>query len=223
MAIRSEQTGTEELIKDGLFLWASLESDPETEPLAKVVRQEIDKLKAADLVTREAEETQTAKWALLQRAEFAHDELQRECELDVFKSVKKDRKAPEYRAVYPGGLSALIQLSGKEQERAVTGMLKGLDAHHPELAKQYKKDLSALSRKATQAEDEWGKAQAQATQAFQSERLSRAGLVRTMQRTEGSLLTQFPGDRARVRSYFRAHRRSEEAAPAEPAPAPAGT
>ncbi len=221
MAIRSEQTGTEELIKDGLFLWASLLSDPETEPLAKSVRQEVDKLKAADQDTRAAEEAQTAKWALLQRAEFAHDDLQRECELDVFKAVKKNRKADEYRSLYPSGFSALIQLSGKEQERAVAGMLKGLEAHHPELAKQYKKELSALARKATQAEDDWDKAQAQAAQAFKDERLARSGLVRAMQRTEGSLLAQFPGNRTRVRSYFRDHRRTRDSEPAEPTPAPA--
>ena len=221
MAIRSEQTGTEELIKDGLFLWASLLSDPETEPLAKAVRQEIDKLKTADLETREAEEAQTAKWAQLQRAEFGHDDLQRECELDVFKAVKKDRKADAYRSLYPDGLSALVQLSGKEQERAVQGMLKGLLAHHPDLAKQYQKELSALARKATQAEDDWAKAQALAAQAFQGERLARSRLVRAMQRTEGSLLAQFPGNRTRVRSYFRDHRRTRDSEPAEQAPSPA--
>ena len=218
MAIRSEQTGTEELIKDGLFLWASLLSDPETEPLAKSVRQEVDKLKAADQDTRAAEEAQTAKWALLQRAEFAHDDLQRECELDVFKAVKKNRKADEYRSLYPSGFSALIQLSGKEQERAVAGMLKGLEAHHPELAKQYKKSLAELARKATVAEEEWEAAEAKAGQAFQSERLQRAGLVRVMQRSEGALTSLFPGDRTRVRSYFRDTKRPRRE---DPAPAPA--
>lgn len=220
MAIRGEQTGTEELIKDGLFLWAALLSDPETEHLAKPVRQSIDQLRSADLATRSAEEAVVEKSALLERSEYLHDDLQRECELDVLKSVKKNRQADGYRSVYPSGLSGLIVLSGKEQERAVEGMLKALDVEHPTLAKQYKKTLADLAKKATQSEADWEAAEAKAAQAFQSERLSRAGLVRSMQRTEGALLTLFPGDRGRVRSYFRDHKRARREGPEAPTPAP---
>lgn len=218
MGIRGERTGSEELIKDGLFLWAAVLGDPETEHLGKPVRQGIDGLKVADQATRGAEEAEIEKAAHLERAEYLHDALQRECELDVLKRTKKDRKAEGYRRVYPSGLSGLIQLGGKEQERAVEGMLKALEIEHPELAKQYKKDLAELARKAAQAEEEWQAAEAKAEQAFQGERLARAGLVRVMQRTEGALLALFPGDRARVRSYFRDTKRPRRE---DPAPAPA--
>lgn len=219
MAIRGEQTGTDELIKDGLFLWAALLADPETEHLQKPLRQGIDGLKTADQATRAAEEAEVEKASLLERAEYLHDGLQRECELDVLKRTKKNRKAEGYRRVYPVGLSGLISLSGKEQERAVEGMLKALEIEHPELAKQYKKDLAELAAKATQAEEAWQAAEARAAQAFQSERVARALLVRTMQRSEGALLSLFPGDRARVRSYFRAYKRSRRDEPEAPAPA----
>src|SRR4051794_554806 len=101
MAIRSEQTGTEELIRDGLFLWAAVLGDPDTETLAPPIRAAIDLLKAADQTTRSAEELAVEKAALLERAEYLHDNLQRECELDVLKSVKKNRQADAYRSVYP--------------------------------------------------------------------------------------------------------------------------
>lgn len=221
MAIRGEQTGTQELRRDGLFLWASLLSDPATAHLAKPVRQAADNLMTSEQATRAAEKAEIEKWAHLQRAEFEHDDLQRECELDVFKAVKKNRKADGYRSVYPSGLSDLIQRTGKEQQLAVEGMLKGLEAHHPELGKRYKKELTELSRKATQAEQEWEAAESRAAQAFQAERLARARLVRTMQRTAGALLTLFPGDWSRVRSYFRDRRRTRDDAPAvTPAPPP---
>lgn len=218
MGIRSEQTGSEELIKDGLYLWAAVLSDPETEHLQKPVRQGIDGLKVADQATRGAEEVAIEKAAHCERAEYVHDGLQRECELDVQKRTKKDRKAEGYRRVYPSGLSGLIQLSGKEQERAVEGMLKALEIEHPDLAKQYKKDLAELARKAAQAEEERDAAEAKAAQAFQSERLARANLVRVMQRTEGALRSLFPGDRARVRSYFRDVKRPRRDDPPAPDP-----
>lgn len=216
MGIRNEQTGTEELIKDGLYLWAALYADPETEHLSKTVRQAIDQLKRADLLTREAEEVAVEKAALLERAEYVHDDLHRQAELDVLKSVKKNRKSDGYRSVYPHGLSSLIALSGKEQEREVEAMVKNLEVKYPELAKQYKKDLLDLAKKASQSEDAWLTAQAKAEQAFQDERLQRATLVRVMQRTEGALLSLFPGDRARVRSYFRDLKRPRREAPKSP-------
>ena len=221
MAIRGEQTGTEELIKDGLFHWSALLGDPETEQLAKPVRQAIDLLKTADQATRASEETAVEKAALLERGEYLHDSLQRECELDVLKRAKKNRQSDGYRSVYPSGLSSLIMLFGKEQERAVEGMLKALEVEYPDLAKQYKKSLAELAKKATQAEEEWEAAEAKAGQAFQSERLQRTGLVRVMQRSEGALLSLFPGDRARVRSYFRDHKRGRRPDAEIPAPSPA--
>lgn len=220
MAIRGEQTGTEELIKDGLFHWAALLSDPETEHLAKPVRQAIDLLKTADQATRGAEESVVEKSALLDRAEYLHDDLHRECELDVLKKVKKNRASDGYRSVYPSGLSGLIMLLGKEQERAVLGMLKALEVEHPELAKQYKKGLAERAKAAALAEQEWEAAEARAGQAFQSERLLRAGLVRVLRRSEGALLSLFPGDRARVRSYFRDSKRGRRPDPELPAPTP---
>ena len=216
MAIRGERTGSGELRKDALFLWAGLLSGPETEPLAKPVRQGIDGLKAADQATCDAEELAIEKSALLERAEYVHDNLHRELELDVLKSVKKKRDDAGYRSVYPHGLSALIALSGKEQERAVTNMLQALEENHPELSKQYKQPLSELARNATLAEEAWADAESKAGQAFQTERLQRANLVRIMQRTEGALSALFPGDRSRVRSYFRDFRRTRREDPATP-------
>lgn len=217
MAIRSELTSTDELTKDALFTWAAVLAEPETAHLAKAIRQDIDGLKTADAKTRDAEEAEIEKEAMAARSEYLHDSLQRECELDVLKACKKDRHGPGYRAVFPHSFSGLIQLRGQEQERAVQAQVQGLAVEHPALAKQYKDRLLDLAHKATVAETAFLQAEAAAAAAFASERLARAQLVRTLQRTEGALTALFPGDRSHVRTFFRP-RRTPKPTPQPPTP-----
>lgn len=202
-SIRGERTGTENLLRDGRYHYAALLADPETSHLAPLTKPRIDSLKQAATLTEDAELFRLEKQALYARAEYLHDNLQRECELDIYKSVKKNRQAPSYRKVYPQGFSALIAQSGAEQERSVKTMLKGLVAHFPTVAKKYGKDLEKLAAEASAAETALKEAEAEVGRLFVAEQLERGELFRQMRRNEGSLLSLFPDDRARVRLYFR--------------------
>lgn len=220
-SIRNEKTSTEELLRDARYHYAALLSDPDTAPLADAVKKRADALRKVTAATLDAEEMRVEKQALRDRSEYLHDGKHRELELEVLLAVKKARDLPAYRRVYPLGLSALIAESGEAQERATVAALKGLSTEHPALHKRYGKVLTDLAAAAAAAEREWLQAESDAAQAFSGEQLARIDLVRQMQKNEGALTAQFPGERARVRSYFRNRKRSGEAEPAAPTPAPA--
>lgn len=222
-SIRTERTGTDELLRDARYHYAAVLSDPGTAALAPAVKTRADALRKAAAVTVDAEETRVEAQALRDRAEFEHDGKHRELELEVLLAVRKDRGLAAYKRVYPQGLSALIAESGEAQARATTAALKGLEADHPALHKRYAKTLTELATAAAKAEKDWLQAESDAAQAFSGEQLARIDLVRQLQKNEGALTAQFPGERGRVRSYFRNRKRGGEAQPAAPAPAPRPT
>lgn len=217
MAIRDEESGSTELKRDARFHNAALTADKRTEHLAGPVQTVIVELTKGALATENADEARLIALAKLTRADFELDELLRELELDLLKAVAKNRKDPLYRAVLPEGLSAVVALRGSEQSDAIDGVVKALDKRAPDLAKRYSKDLTRLAKVAVDAEAAWKKAESNASAVFGEEVLARLDLVRQLQKNEGALMTLFPGQRRRVRSFFRPTRR-RGAAPDSGAP-----
>lgn len=220
-AIRDEKTSTPELLRDARYHYAALLADPDSEHLAPAVKRRIEDLSTARATTQDAEFVRLEKQALCDRAEYLHDNLHRDCEIEVLAAVKKNRTVPGYRTIYPQGFSALIALSGEEQEHAVTNMLKGLAQMQPAIAKRYEKDLAKLAAAATKAEKDRSKAESEAEHLFSAEVLARTELFRQLRRNEGALLALFPDEKARLRLYFRSQSRrrdKDEAETPEPAP-----
>lgn len=216
MAIRDEESGSAELKRDARFHGAAVIADKRSEHLAAGVQAVVTELTKAALATEAADDARLVALARLTRADFELDERLRELELDVLKAVSKNRKDPLYRAVFPNGLSAVVALRGQEQGEAVDTIVKALDKRAPAIAKDYSKDLARLSKVAVDAEAAWKKAETNAS-VFGEEVLARLDLVRQLQKNEGALLTIFPGQRRRVRSFYRPTRR-RGAAPDDGAP-----
>lgn len=218
--IRSEDTSTAEVLRDGRYHHSALLADPEAAHLAAPIKQRIETLVKARTETEAADAVRQEKQALRDRAEYLHDDLHRACELEVLGLVKKNRAATAYRQTYRQGFSGLIALSGEEQEREVKEMVKGLEAAFPDLGKKYKKDLLKRAADAAAAARALAEAETGAAHAFAAEVLCRGELARQMRRNEGALLSLFPDDKALVRLYFRNRRRP---AKDEPTPAPSPT
>lgn len=222
--IRDENTGTDELLRDGRYHYAALLADPETTHLAPGVKGQMDGLQKAEAASQAADLLFLEKQALWDRAEYLHDQRERVVELMVQGAVNKNRRAPAYAEVYPHGLSDVVALSGEEQERRVAQLLSKLLQHHPDLYKKYGKELEKLAQEATAAEKAQRGAESAAEQAFLNVRAARGELSRQLRRNEGALITLFPGDRARIRLYYRrkTKTRAEDPAPEpEPGPTPA--
>lgn len=215
--IRDENTGTEELLRDARYHYAALLADPETAHLAPSVKRQMDALQAAEADSQAAELASLEKQALWNRAEYLHDTRQRVVELMVQGAVSKNRRAPAYAELYPHGLSDVVALSGEEQERRVGQLVSKLAAHHPDLHKKYGKELEKLAQEATAAEKAQRQAESAAEHAYLDVRAARGELSRQLRRNEGALITLFPGDRARIRLYYR---RTPKPRPADPSPEP---
>lgn len=215
--IRDENTGTDELLRDARYHYAALLADPETTHLAPSVKSQMDGLQKAEAGSQAADLLFLEKQALWDRAEYLHDQRERVVELMVQGAVNKNRRAPAYAELYPHGLSDVVALSGEEQERRVSQLLSKLAQHHPELFKKYGKELEKLAQEATAAEKAQRGAESAAEQAFLNVRAARGELSRQLRRNEGALITLFPGDRARIRLYYR---RKTKTRPEDPAPEP---
>jgi hypothetical protein len=122
-------------------------------------------------------------------------------------AVVRDRALPGYRTVYIGGFSALVALTGEEQEREVVKMCGAMETAHPELAKKHKKNLLKLAADATADEKALNQADTDAVHAFAAEVQARAALIAQLQRNEGALISLFPQDKACIRLYYRDGRR----------------
>ena len=217
MAIRDEESGSAELRRDARFHGAALIEDERTEPLEAAVQALVAVLSKATIATEAAVDARIIGLARLTRADFELDELLRQLELDLLKAVSKNRKDPLYRAVLPNGLSTVIALRGAAQSEAIDTIVKALDKRAPALAKEYSKELLRLAKLAVDAEKAWKKAETNASAVFGEEVLARLDLVRQLQKNEGALLSLFPGQRRRVRSFYRPSRQrnvaTDEAAP----------
>jgi hypothetical protein len=207
MAIRDEDSATAELRRDAVFHGAALLADKDTGHLASAVTSVVADLKSAADAAEDAETKRVVALARLARADFELDESLRQFELDLQKATNKDRKHPLFRAALPNGLSAVVSLRGAEQHEEVERISKVLEKRSAELAKAYSKELLRLSKAAVDAETAYVKASTAASAAFGEEVLARTSLVRQLQKNEGALLSLFPGQRRRVRSFYRPTRR----------------
>jgi hypothetical protein len=177
-----------------------------TTHLAPAVKTRIEALLKAEQQSDAADALRQEKQALRNRAEYLHDDAQRTCELEVLAVVSKDRALPAYRTVYIWWFSALVALTGEEQEREVVKMCAALETEHPEVAKKYKKNLLKLAAEATAAEKALRQADTDASHAFVAEVQARSTLVDQLRRNEGALISLFPRDKKRVRLYYRVRR-----------------
>lgn len=204
---------------------AALKADPQAMHLADAVQSGETALKQRRQTSEDREDVRVEGFALLMRADFELDDRCRAAELDAFSQVHKNRSAPEYRAAFPHGLSALIALRGEEQERAVRTLCAKLRERMPVLADRHEAELVRLAAAGTEAERAWKQAETDAAAAFAEEQIARSELVRQLHKSEGALRTLYPGQPRRVRSFFRPTRRrgaaSDDGGPEVP-PTPPG-
>ena len=216
MAIKNERSGTGALAKDGLYHYAALLANPETAALAATPKKAVDNLRKQRDAAEKADDAAITAGAVLDRCEFELDLLLRRSELEVLGAVDKKREALDYRAVLPNGFMALVNLTGAEQAREAQDYQTALAKTFPEISKKYGKALSSGAEALDSAETAWKEAVSEQARANADEVMARAELTRTLRKSEATLMGMFPGDRARVRSYFRKTRKSE--APEEPTP-----
>jgi hypothetical protein len=224
MGIRDERTATNEILRDARYHQAAVMADPGTAHLAKTIRDAREALKKARELREEADELRTEKLAVLLRTDYDLDEQLALAELALLAHVKKDRAAPAYRAVFPKGLSPIVGLRGEEEAREVKALLAPLKKHAPTIEQQYGKELRRLADESVAVENEWAEAETAAARAFADELRARTDLVRRLQKNEGALVMLYPGDRRRVRSFFRQTKRGTEQAlhPGTPAASRSG-
>lgn len=203
MAIRSSDTSSSELLRDSRYHRSAVASDPETHEMAEPLRPLEGELKVKRDVREEKEGIRMERLARLNRFDYLLDTVLGRVEFDVYGACDRNREDPRYRAVLPKGMAPIIALRGADEAIAVRAMLKVLGTHFPEIAKRHKKDLESLSESCEQAEKEWKQAEVDAAQALGAELVARRELVRQLQKNEGALMSLFPGDKRRVRSYFR--------------------
>ena len=220
MAIRDENTSTDVLLKDALFHEAALLAHPATVDLAPAVQAESESLEAREKDTRAAETKEVKAFAVLLRHDFEIDELIRGADAELLVAVGRDRDNPTYREALPGGMGALVSLRGEEEARGVRILLAVLATHHPTIAQKYEPKLSPLLDSSIAAEQAWKDAASVAGQARVSEYLARASLVRLLRKNEGILLSLFPGQKKKVRSFFRSSTKSKPKAKPTPPLAP---
>jgi hypothetical protein len=216
MAIRDERSGSEEILRDARFHRAALAGDPTTMHLAERVTPGIEALRAARAATDSREDSRLDALAALVRADFELDDRCRHAELEVLGFVNKDRSHAVYRACFPNGLSPLIAGRGREQANAVKTLVEALRSRVPDIGARHAEVLTTLAESATTAETAWKEAERQSAATFGEERIVRLELVRQLQKNEGALTEIFPGQRARVRSFFRPTRRRGAATDAGP-------
>ncbi|MBI3723837.1 hypothetical protein HY251_07790 [bacterium] len=212
MAIRGEETSTGEILRDARFHAAALEQNPKTKGLAGSVKEGRGALKKARDVSEDKEDARTDALAVLLRTDFELDEKVRTVELEALGAVSRNRDDPRYKEVFTKGLTALVAMRGEDEAREVRALSKKLGKHFPKLAELHAAALEKLADETEHAEKKWKDAELAAAMAFGEEVLARTALVRQLQKNEGALLVEFPGQKRRVRSFFRPTRRRGAAA-----------
>jgi hypothetical protein len=217
MAMPRDHYSSERILRDSGFHHAALLADAEAKHLAEPLAAERKKLKEARDATEAAEATSTEKLAVLLRTDFELDDLVRTVNLELLVAVGKNRQDPGYRAAFPNGLSALVGLRGEAQAREVKRLIGVLKEATPELAESRGAALDKLADESFAAEKAWRDSVTAGAQAFALERIARTELIEQMQKNEGALTVLYPGQRRRVRSFYRpAHRRGAAPETGEP-------
>ncbi len=129
-------------------------------------------------------------------------------------AVHKDRNSAGYKAVFPNGLDAVTKLRGEAESHESARIRGALARHFPRLQAAYAGELERLETSTNESERAWKQAEARATEAFAEEVEERRRLTEAMQKSEGALQTLFPGQKGRVRSFFRKKATSAEETPA---------
>lgn len=208
MAMPRDHHSSERILRDSGFHRAALLADAQAKHLAASISAERNKLKDARDATEAAQEKSTEDLALLLRTDFELDDLVRTVNLELLVAVGKDRQNATYRAAFPNGLSALVGLRGEAQAREVKRLIGVLKEGAPELAESRAAALDKLADESIAAETTWRDTVTRGAQAFALEQIARTELIEQMQKNEGALTVLYPGQRRRVRSFFRpAHRR----------------
>jgi len=203
VAIRDEQTSSLELVKDARYHHAAVLRDPRAKHLAPAVKTCQVGLKGRFDARLEAEGVQIEKFALFIFTDLELDAYIRKVELEVLAAVDKIREDARYEAVLPDGLTGIVSLRGADEARAVGLLNKELARHFPDIATRHAATLTALAEATTLAEEEWKQAEVDAGQAMTHETIARRELVQQLQKNEGALMILYPGQKRRVRSYFR--------------------
>lgn len=211
MTMRDERTGTTDLLRDSRYHRAALAADPKTKSLEEAVRLAESDLRKHRADRDETEEDRAAKLALLIRTEFELDERLRRCEGDVLASLNQERGNGIYKAAFPDGLSGLLAHRGDDEARAARNLAKVLGDQLPGVAKAHEDDLIDLADLLSASEKAWRQAEVDAGLARSGEAVARINLVRQLRKNESALLSLFPGQRRRVRSFFRSATQSGRA------------
>ncbi len=214
MAIRDENSSSEELLRDSRYHRKALASDPHTSQFSTAL-QPAEKLLRAAQAARQANEDQRAdELAVLIRTDYELDERLRTAELDVLKAVDRNRESEVYKAVFPKGLAAITAMRGEEGARAAQAVAVVMRRHLPAVAEAYAAELEKLAAATLQAEQAWKVADAAVQTAFEEERSARRELVKRLRQNEGVLISLFPGKRSLVRTFFRPTRVAAKASAA---------
>jgi hypothetical protein len=204
MAIRNEKASTAKILQDARFHRAAVGGHPKTLRLVERINAPYLSLKAARNATEEAEDAAMDAFARLTLADFELDEECRQSELDVLGATGKDRDAVEYRACFGlVSLGELVAMRGVEQADAVKTLVEALARQVPAVHAERGERLLALAATATTAEAAWLEAERLAGGAFANEKIERLQVVRQLQKNQGALTEIFPGNRRRVRSFYR--------------------
>ena len=215
MAMPREQDSSQRIRRDAGFHHAALLADPNAQHLAGPVDAERKKLAAAADTTEDMQGKATEALAVLLRGDFELDDRVRKVNRELL--VDDDRSHPTYRAAFPGGLSAVIALRGEAQAREVTRLIGVLEEYAPEVAKKHAAALDKLAAASIADDKAWQDSEIAAGQAFAFEKIARTQLIEQLQKNEGALMQIYPGQRRRVRSFFRpAHRRGAAPETGEP-------
>ncbi len=207
MAIPTESSASERIIKYARYHKSALIADPQAAHLATEIDTKLGDLRAKTKASEDAEENLIDARALNDRADFDLDRECRLCELDVLKATNKDRQHPSYVAAFPNGLSAMVAARGEVQARQVATLIAALKKNLPDLATTHAEKLETEADRATSAERAVIVAEDQVGRAFTDELLARGALVRQLHANRGGLRALYPRDAARVRSYFQNTRR----------------
>ena len=208
MGIRNESTSTTELLRDTRYHRAALTEDPQTKDMTAPVKDCETHLRKKYDTHESAEDVRVEKLALFNRTDYVLGVHIRMCELEVLAQVGNNREDQRYTAVFTrAGAASIIDRRGADAAIAVKTMTGNLSQHFPDNATRHNTTLLAEAAATAAAENAWKQAEADAATAKEAEYLARRDLVRQLQKNEGTLQALFPGDKRRVRSYFRPQRR----------------
>lgn len=206
MRDRVDRQSSRELLRDARYHRAAVKSNPKTIGLVAAIVALIAHLAKALLHTETREDERIDLLAALELTDYELDERVRQVELAVLALVKKNRKAAAYRAVFPKGLLGIVNLRGGAEALAVGNMMTALRTHFPKVAEEHGAELEVLTRATVAAEHAWRQAEAAVAGAFAGEKNARATMIELLNKNEGTLLETFPGEKARVRRFFRPRR-----------------